>query len=58
MEHTNTAMEKVNRTSILSGIMIGIGVIVNVSAGNRYIGAVMYWRRSPYDKGRVVCTTV
>jgi formate/nitrite transporter FocA (FNT family) len=35
-------MEKVNRTSILSGTLVGIGVIVNVSAGNKYIGAMLF----------------
>jgi formate/nitrite transporter FocA (FNT family) len=35
-------MEKVNSTSILSGVLIGIGVIVNVSCGNKFIGAMLF----------------
>jgi formate/nitrite transporter FocA (FNT family) len=35
-------MEKTDRTSILSGLLIGIGVIVNLSAGNKYIGAMLF----------------
>jgi formate/nitrite transporter FocA (FNT family) len=37
-----STMEKVNRTSILSGILIAIGVVVNLSAGNKYIGAMLF----------------
>jgi formate/nitrite transporter FocA (FNT family) len=35
-------MEKADRTSILSGMLIGIGVIINLSAGNKYIGAMLF----------------
>ena len=35
-------MNKANRTSIMSGILVGIGVIVNTSVGNRYIGAFLF----------------
>jgi formate/nitrite transporter FocA (FNT family) len=35
-------MEKIDRTPVMSGLLIGIGVIVNVSAGNKYIGAMLF----------------
>jgi formate/nitrite transporter FocA (FNT family) len=35
-------MEKVDRTALLSGILIGVGVIINLSAGNKYIGAMLF----------------
>ena len=35
-------MGRVNRTSISSGILIGIGVIINVYSSNKYIGAMLF----------------
>jgi formate/nitrite transporter FocA (FNT family) len=35
-------MEKVNRTAILAGALVGMGVIVNVSSGNKYIGSMLF----------------
>lgn len=30
------------RQSVLSGIMVGIGIVVNLSAGDKYIGAMLF----------------
>ena len=35
-------MGKVNNTSILSGILVGIGVIINVLSPNKYIGSMLF----------------
>ena len=35
-------MGKINRTAILSGILIGIGVIINTFSQNKYIGAMLF----------------
>ena len=35
-------MGKINRTSILSGILIGVGVIINTFSQNKYIGAMLF----------------
>lgn len=35
-------MGKINRTSILSGILIGVGVIINSFSQNKYIGAMLF----------------
>lgn len=35
-------MEKVNNTPMLSGILIGIGVIINTLSSNKYIGAMLF----------------
>ena len=35
-------MGRVNSTSILSGILVGIGVIINVLSPNKYIGSMLF----------------
>jgi formate/nitrite transporter FocA (FNT family) len=35
-------MEKVDKTSLLSGVMIAIGLIVNLQSGNKYIGSMLF----------------
>ena len=35
-------MGRINKTSILSGILIGIGVVINVFSANKYIGALLF----------------
>lgn len=35
-------MGKINRTSILAGILIGIGVVINTFSENKYVGAMLF----------------
>ena len=35
-------MGRINKTSILSGILVGIGVVINVFSANKYIGALLF----------------
>ena len=35
-------MGRINSTSILSGILVGIGVIINVLSPNKYIGSMLF----------------
>jgi formate/nitrite transporter FocA (FNT family) len=35
-------MEKVNRTAIIAGVLVGMGVIVNTSSDNKYIGSMLF----------------
>ena len=35
-------MGRINRTSILSGMLVGIGVIINTFSQNKYIGAMLF----------------
>lgn len=35
-------MDRINKTSILSGILVGLGVVINVFSANKYIGALLF----------------
>lgn len=35
-------MGRINKTSILSGILVGIGVVINTFSANKYIGAMLF----------------
>ena len=35
-------MGKINRTSILAGMLIGIGVVINTFSENKYVGAMLF----------------
>lgn len=35
-------MRTIFNQSVLSGIMVGIGVVINASAGNKYVGAALF----------------
>ena len=42
MSESKMNAKAIARQSVLSGVLIGIGDIINVSAGNKYIGALLF----------------